>query len=146
MSDFVIDLATLRGSRAEVAIEGEARELGLTAEEWPGTIRGVLAVERTGDRVTVRGEISGTAHLECVRCLGEFDVPLVAPILVFADRSGASDPREERISSGTTTCCSTTEGSSTSAIHCANRCCWKSRSPPTAGRIVRGSVRSAGRI
>ena len=96
MSDFVIDLASVRPTRGEVRIEGEARELGLPTEEWPGAIRGVLVVERSGDRVTVRGDLAGTAHLECVRCLREFDCSLVAPIVVFADRSGTSDPREER--------------------------------------------------
>ncbi len=95
MSDFVIDLSTLPKSGGMVPVEAGAQELGLATGEWPGPIEGRLRVERAGDRVTVRGSVSATAHLECVRCLREFDLAIEAPIVVLAERSGTSDPREE---------------------------------------------------
>lgn len=95
MSDFVIDLGTLPPTGGRVEIEAAAHELGLAASDWPGPVRGQLRVERSGDRVTVRGGVSATAHLECFRCLGEFELVVEAPLVVLAERSGKSDPREE---------------------------------------------------
>lgn len=95
MSTFVIDLSTLPKSGGPVEAEAVAQDLGLSNGEWPGTVSGRLRVERAGDRVTVRGGVSATAHLECVRCLREFDLAVEAPVVVLAERSGTSDPREE---------------------------------------------------
>lgn len=96
MSDFVLDLATLRPHLDRVEIEVPAVEVGLPVSEWRGTARGSLRVERSGDRVTVRGEVSSTVHLECVRCLREFDRVVTAPFTAFADRRGSASAAEEK--------------------------------------------------
>lgn len=95
MSDFVVDLGTLPPSGGKVEVEAVAQDVGLSASEWPGSLAGRLRVERSGDRVTVRGGVSATAHLQCVRCLREFDLAIEAPVVVLAERSGAANPRDE---------------------------------------------------
>lgn len=97
MSDFILDLATLRPTLDRVAIEVPAAEVGLPDSEWRGPVRGVLRVERSGNRVTVRGDVSATVHLECVRCLREFDLGVTAPFTVFADRRGSAGSAEEEL-------------------------------------------------
>lgn len=95
MNDFVVDLGTLPPTGGRVEVEAAAHELGLSASDWPGNVAGRLRVERSGDRVTVRGVVLATAHLECVRCLREFDLAVETTLVVLAERSGTSDPREE---------------------------------------------------
>lgn len=95
MSDFILDLATLRPSLDRVEIEAPAGEVGLPVSEWRGRIRAAFRVEKSGDRVSVRGDVSGTVHLECVRCLGAFDLEVAAPFTAFADRRGNASSAEE---------------------------------------------------
>ena len=95
MSRFAIDLGSLRQGRTSVELEAAALELDLPPDEWAGPIRGVFDVEKTGERVTVRGSVAATARLECVRCLAAFDLPLQVPLQVFAERSGSGRPRDE---------------------------------------------------
>ena len=97
MSDFILDLATLKPSMDRVVIEAPAAEVGLPGAEWRGRARAQLRVERSGDRVTVRGDVSGTVHLECVRCLREFDLEVSVPFTIFADRRGSSTSAEEEV-------------------------------------------------
>jgi DUF177 domain-containing protein len=95
MTGFVLDLATLRPSMARVELEGAASDVGLSQPEWPEHVRGSFAVEKSGERVTVRGTARTRAHLECVRCLREFDLPLEATLVVYAERSGSTSREEQ---------------------------------------------------
>lgn len=97
MSDFILDLATLKPAFDRVAIEAPASEVGLPEAEWPGLVRGSLRVERSGDRVSVRGDVSSVAHLECVRCLRPFDFDVATPFTAFADRRGNASAAEEEL-------------------------------------------------
>lgn len=96
MTDLILDLATLKPAYDRVEVEVAPRDLGLPEAEWRTPVTGSLRVERSGDRVTVRGTVSSAAHLECVRCLREFALELSAPLTVFAERSGAGNPAEQR--------------------------------------------------
>ena len=95
MSDFILDLSTLKPSLNRVEVEAPARQVGLPEAEWPGSVRGDLRVERTGPRVSVRGTVTSSVHLECVRCLREFDLGVEADVTVFAEQSGASNRAEQ---------------------------------------------------
>lgn len=95
MSDFILDLATLKPSLDRVVIEAPAAEVGLPEAEWRGTVRGQLRIEKSGDRVTVRGDVSSVAQLECVRCLRSFGFEVAAPFTAFADRRGNASSAEE---------------------------------------------------
>lgn len=95
MSDFILDLATLKPTLNRVEVEATAHEVGLPDEEWRDVVRGALRVEKSGSRVSVRGKLSSSARLECVRCLNAFDLAVEVDFTVFADVSGASDRREE---------------------------------------------------
>ncbi len=95
MSKFAIDLGSLSQGSTPIELEATALELDLPAEGWVGPVRGVLEVEKTGEKLTVRGSLSATARLECVRCLAEFDLPIQAPLEVFAERAGSGRRREE---------------------------------------------------
>lgn len=95
MSDFILDLATLKPSLDRVVIVAPAAEVGLPEAEWRGTVRGALRIERSGDRVSVRGDVSSVAHLECVRCLKTFELEAAAPLTAFADRRGRTSSAEE---------------------------------------------------
>ena len=95
MTGFVLDLATLRLGLAQVELEGAATEVGLSQPEWREQVRGSFTVERSGERVSVRGSVKSRAHLECVRCLREFDLPLEAPLVVYAERSGMASRAEQ---------------------------------------------------
>ena len=95
MTDFILDLATLKPTLNRVEVEAAAPEVGLTETEWRSPIVGALRVEKSGSRVSVRGLVSSTARLECVRCLNEFDWPVEVELSLFADQSGKSDRREE---------------------------------------------------
>lgn len=87
MSPFIIDLATLKPGRNLVRIECGAGELELPAETWRGSVQGDLEVDRTGEQVTVRGQVRSPASLECVRCARSFEQALEPALDVFADRS-----------------------------------------------------------
>jgi uncharacterized protein len=96
MSSFLIDLATLKPGMSRVDAEAEASDLGLEASGWTGPILGWLDVEKNGERVSVRGQLEATAHLECVRCLTAFDLPFTVPIEVYAERAGTGSRDEEQ--------------------------------------------------
>lgn len=95
MSGFVVDLATLRPAMDRVEAEGAASDVGLSQPEWREQVRGSFVVEKSGDRVSVRGSVASRAHLECVRCLREFDLPVEAPLVVYAERSGSTSRAEQ---------------------------------------------------
>lgn len=95
MSGFVLDLSTLRPAMDRVEAEGSAAEVGLSQPEWREQVRGTFTVEKSGERVSVRGSVRSRAHLECVRCLREFDLPLEAPLEVYAERSGSTSRGEQ---------------------------------------------------
>jgi uncharacterized protein len=95
MSDFILDLATLKPSLDRVEIEAPAVEVGLPATEWRGAIRASLRVEKSGDRVSVRGDVSSEVRLECVRCLRTFDLEVATPFTAYADRRGNASSAEE---------------------------------------------------
>lgn len=78
-----------------VEAEGAAAEVGLSQPEWRERLRAVLTVEKSGERVSVRGSVRTRAHLECVRCLREFEQPLEAPLVVYAERSGSTSRDEQ---------------------------------------------------
>ena len=95
MSVFLLDLGTLRPDVDRVELEGAAAEVGLSQPEWREQVRGTFKVERSGERVTVRGSVQSRAHLECARCLREFILPLEAPFVVYAERSGSASRAEQ---------------------------------------------------
>jgi uncharacterized protein len=95
MTDFILDLATLKPSLNRVEVEAPATEIGLPDGEWPDPIRADLRVERSGERVSVRGKVSSSARLECVRCLRPFDLGVTAELTVFAEQSSASRRAEQ---------------------------------------------------
>jgi uncharacterized protein len=95
MTSFVLDLATLRPAVDRVEAEGTAADVGLPQPEWREVVRGVFQVEKSGERVSVRGTVQSRAHLECVRCLREFDLPLEVPLVVYAERTGSASREEQ---------------------------------------------------
>ncbi len=95
MTDFILDLATLKPTLNRVEVEAPAREVGLPEAEWPGSVQGDLRVEKSGTRVSVRGTVSSVARLECVRCLRAFDHRVTAELTVFAEQSGSSSRSEQ---------------------------------------------------
>jgi uncharacterized protein len=95
MTEFILDLATLKPTLNRVEADAPAPEVGLTQTEWPGLVHGDLRVEKSGDRVSVRGTVTSPARLECVRCLRMFDLPVLADLTVFAEQSGRSSRSEQ---------------------------------------------------
>jgi uncharacterized protein len=95
MTGFVLDLSSLRPAMDRVEAEGAAAEVGLSQPEWREQVRGSFVVEKSGERVSVRGTVRSRAHLECMRCLREFDLPLEAPLVVYAERSGSTSRDEQ---------------------------------------------------
>lgn len=95
MSRFAIDLGSLRQGRTPVELETAAQDLDLAPDGWAGPVRGVFEVEKTGEKVTVRGSVAATARLECVRCLTEFDLSVQAPLELFAERAGSGRRHDE---------------------------------------------------
>lgn len=45
--------------------------------------------------MSVRGTVQSQVHLECVRCLQEFDLLLEAPVVVYAERTGSTSSEEQ---------------------------------------------------
>jgi uncharacterized protein len=90
MSGFVINLATVNPGRNRVEERVEAKALDLPEAEWPGEVRGVFDLDRTGNQVALRGRVVATARLECARCLREFERELDAELTVLADRIGSA--------------------------------------------------------
>ena len=95
MSAFKLDLTTLPNGLSRLAVESLASALELPEPTWPGGVRGTFDVEKSGDRVSVRGFIEARALLECVRCLKTFELPMRVALEVFADRSGTGSRRDE---------------------------------------------------
>ena len=88
MSGFIIDLATLAVGASHLEAGATAEELHLPVEEWPGGVEAVLALDRTGELVAIRGRVRSAARLECVRCLRTFDLAITADLTVVMDRAG----------------------------------------------------------
>ena len=95
MSGLKIELAGLPQGMTPRHHEAEPRDLGLVPEEWAGQLAADVTLERSGDNISVRGTLQGSAVLECVRCLRTFELPLRVPFEVFAERSGTGSRREE---------------------------------------------------
>lgn len=95
MSTFIVDLATLQPGLNRLVLEGDASDLGLPPAVWPGRVSGTLDVEKSGEQVTVRGKLLAVAHLECVRCLRPFELPLRPPFELFSERAGSSRNKGE---------------------------------------------------
>ena len=88
MSGFFVDLASLPSGSHRVGLVCEASELGLSQTEWPKPVRGDFDVEKSGDQVRVRGELTAEASLECVRCLKIFALTVRSPFELYAERTG----------------------------------------------------------
>lgn len=95
MDAFTLDLATLPAGRSSVEVQARAEELELDPASWEGPIRGRLTVEKSGEQVTVRGQVDAVALQECVRCLGPARLEMHVPFEVFAERSGGRRASQE---------------------------------------------------
>jgi uncharacterized protein len=95
MSGFLINLATLAAGTSRLEAAATAEELGLPPADWPGGVQATLRLDRTGELVAVRGQVRSDAHLECVRCMRWFDLPVVTDLTVVADRAGGRGRLEE---------------------------------------------------
>ncbi len=95
MTGFVLDLGTLRPAMDRVQVESAPAEVGLSQPEWREQVRGSFTIEKSGERVSVRGSVRSRVHLECVRCLRELDLPLEAALVVYAERSGSTSREEQ---------------------------------------------------
>ncbi len=95
MTDFILDLATLKPTLNRLEVDASAQDVGLPDSDWPGGVRAEIRVEKSGSRVSVRGTVTSTAHLACVRCLHDFDLGVTADLTVFAEQSGSSRNRSE---------------------------------------------------
>jgi uncharacterized protein len=97
MSGLKLDLGTLRAGKHRVEVESEPRTLDLPQTEWVDPVRATLEVERSDERVTVRGHLKAAARLECVRCLRAFEYPVEAPLEVFAERIGTARRKADEV-------------------------------------------------
>ena len=95
MSSFTLDLSSLPDGLSRVTEESGARGLDLPEQEWPGPILGTLEIQRTGDRISVRGILEARARLECVSCLEPFEHPVRVDFRAFAERAGSGPRRDE---------------------------------------------------
>lgn len=76
------------------ALEPESLDL----MDWTtpgGAIQVDLEVDRREQQLTLRGTVELSARDTCARCLNECAFELVADLLVFADRRGSDDPKDE---------------------------------------------------
>jgi uncharacterized protein len=72
------------------------QSLGLAEWTTPtGEIEVDLDLDRREQQVTIRGEARLIAHDTCARCLEECSFEMVADLMVFADRRGSDDPKDE---------------------------------------------------
>jgi len=88
MSGLIINLASLAAGMTRLEATATAEDLDLPPAEWPGGAEASLKLDRAGEMVAVRGTIRSAAHLECVRCLKAFDLPIAIDLTVVADRAG----------------------------------------------------------
>ena len=95
MSAFTLDLTALPDGLSRVMEKSEARGLGLPEPDWPGSIQATLEVEKTADRISVRGILEARARLECGCCLTFFERSVRADFRVFAERAGTGPRRDE---------------------------------------------------
>jgi uncharacterized protein len=95
MSGFAIDIGALPLGASRLRLEAAPRALDLAEDDWSGPIVGQLGVDRTADRILIRGKVAATARLGCVRCLRRYEWPLEAELDVFADKIGSSGRRGE---------------------------------------------------
>ena len=95
MSGFSVDLATLAPGFHRIGLEAAASELGLSQEDWPGPVRGDFGVEKSGDQVRIKGQLSAVASLECVRCLKVFEFAVNPPFDLYAERAGTGRKHDE---------------------------------------------------
>jgi len=95
MSAFTLDLTALPDGLSRVTEDSEARGLGLPEPDWPGSIQATLEVEKTVDRISVRGMLEARARLECGCCLTFFERAVRADFRVFAERAGTGPRRDE---------------------------------------------------
>ena len=77
-------------------MESRPEDLGLRSDGWSECVVGTLDVERSGDRISVRGKLEASAWVECVRCLKGYALPLEVPFEVFAERAGTGYRLEEK--------------------------------------------------
>jgi uncharacterized protein len=89
MVSFVLDLATLPAGRSQVTLDCDPAELDLPPQQWRWPVRAEIGVEKSGEQVAVRGQLSAVAEFECVGCLRTFEKNLTPALEVFAERSGA---------------------------------------------------------
>src|SRR5690349_20160117 len=95
MSPLRIELAGLHPGLNRVQLEAEPGEVELDPTQWRGPVRADLDVEKNGERLAIRGQLSATAALDCVRCLETFEAPIRVPFEVFSERAGTGSRREE---------------------------------------------------
>ena len=95
MSGFAIDLGVLPVGASNLRLEAQPPVLELASDDWPEPVVGQFAVDRTADRVSIRGRLAATARLECVRCLKRYDLPLETVLEIYADRMGSGHRAEE---------------------------------------------------
>jgi uncharacterized protein len=96
MAGFVIDLGSLSVGASRIQVASSAQELGLPPAEWSDGIAGDFEVERSGDRISVRGRLTAISQVDCVRCLKGFELAIEAPFEVFAERAGSGLRLEEQ--------------------------------------------------
>jgi len=96
MSGFNLDLGQLPQGASHVRLSADSAALGLSPEGWPGQVVGDVAIERSGDGISVRGRLRTTAWLECFRCLKGFERMVETPFEFYADRSGTGRRYEEQ--------------------------------------------------
>lgn len=95
MSGLTIELAGLPSGATRVQLEAEPQDLELDPSQWTSPVAADLQVEKNGDRLTIRGQLSATAALECVRCLKPYEFPVSVPLEVFVERAGTGSRHEE---------------------------------------------------
>jgi uncharacterized protein len=97
MTGFSIELGALRAGASRLTLESGPEGLDLDPNVWSGSIVGTVVSERNGDRISVRGKVTASARLECVRCLEEFIAPVEVPLDVFAERHGTASRADEEM-------------------------------------------------
>ncbi|HOP06506.1 MAG TPA: DUF177 domain-containing protein [candidate division Zixibacteria bacterium] len=97
-----MDLREFAEFPARKRIEGNPSEFKLDYDSIEG-VRQILAdlsIQRSGEEYFCRGEISATMTLECARCLGTFEVKVVADVdFIACSRSHYDSFRSEAVDS-----------------------------------------------